>query len=95
MASNTITVANFTENTQHVNIFPTTSGAAPVASGNLSPGQTSGFEVSSDEFYNVYFEPQATSGFLTASNVAPNSQVGISITGGNQAEIGQVEAKKG
>ncbi|MGB7922835.1 MAG: hypothetical protein WCF57_06290 [Pyrinomonadaceae bacterium] len=93
MANNTITVLNFTENIQSVSIIPTTSGAGPVASGILQPGQTSGFEVSTDELYNVYFLPRETSGFLTATNVAANSQVGVSITGGSPEEVGQVEAK--
>lgn len=94
MANNKITILNFTENTQWVNVNPTTSGVPPVASGTLQPGQTSGYEVPSDEFYSVYFAPQGTSGFLTASNLPPDSQVGVSMTGGSQEEIGQVEAEE-
>ena len=96
MANNIITVINFTENEQYVTITPTTSGSAMVASGMLQPGQTSGFVVEpGNALFNVYFQPQATSGLLTATNIAPNSQVGVSITGGNQEGSGQVEAKKG
>ena len=82
-----ITVMNFTENQQFVTITPPTSGAAAVASGFLNAGQTSGFTVPNPgELYNVYFQPQGASGYLTASNVAPNSQVGVSITGGDQEQ---------
>lgn len=86
MANNhTITVINFTENKQWVSITLATSGSVAVASGYLGVGQTSGFEVPNpEELYNVYFQPQASSGYLTASGVAPNSQVGVSITGGDQ-----------
>ena len=85
MANNTITVMNFTQNRQWVSITPPTSGALAVASGFLDVGQTSGFEVpNTEELYNVYFQPQASSGYLTASGVVANSQVGVSITGGEQ-----------
>jgi hypothetical protein len=77
-----ITVMNFTENQQYVYI--TISGGTVVVSGYLKAGATSGFQVPNpDQLYNVYFEPQGTSGYLTASNVAPNSQVGISISAGD------------
>jgi hypothetical protein len=88
-----ITVLNFTENPQYVAITPTTSGASAVASGTLAVGQTSGFQVPNPgELYNVYFQPQASSGYLTASNVAPNSQVGVSITGGTADETNEDES---
>ena len=85
MANNKITVLNFTENTQWVSITAATSGVVALASGYLNAGQTSGFQLNSEEeLFNVYFHPQGASGYLTASNVAPNSQVGVSITGGNE-----------
>jgi hypothetical protein len=82
-----ITVLNFTENEQFVNITTGASGAVVVASGMLGVGQTSGFTVpNSEEVYNVYFFPQGASGYLIAAGVAPNSQVGVSITGGEEEE---------
>jgi hypothetical protein len=82
MADNIITILNFTENNQHVAL--TDSNNNTVASGYIGPGQTSGFTVPNPgELYNVYFLPQGASGYLSASGVLPNSQVGVSITSGD------------
>ena len=88
MANNIITVMNFTENRQWVSVYthPTASGALTVASGFLNAGQTSGFQIPNPEdLYDVYFQPQASSGYLTASNVAPNSEVGVTISSGDES----------
>jgi hypothetical protein len=80
-----ITVANFTEQQQWVTIYDQNNNG--ITSGYLNAGVTTGYEVPNPEqLYNVNFTPQGASGYLTASNLAPNSQVGISLTGGNEGE---------
>ena len=80
-----ITVANFTEQQQWVTIFDQNNNG--ITSGYLNAGVTTGYEVPNpEELFNVNFTPQGASGYLTASNLTPNSQVGISLTGGNEGE---------
>ena len=80
-----ITVSNFTEQQQWVTIFDQNNNG--ITSGFLNAGVTTGYEVPNPgELYNVNFTPQGASGYLTASNVAPNSQVGVSISAGNEEE---------
>ena len=80
-----ITVANFTEQQQWVTIYDQNNNG--ITSGYLNAGVMSGYEVPNPEqLYNVNFTPQGASGYLTASNLTPNSQVGISMTGGNEGE---------
>jgi hypothetical protein len=82
MATN-ITVMNFTEQKQWVTIYDQNNNG--ITSGYLNAGVTTGYEVPNPEqLYNVNFSPQGASGYLTASNVAPNSQVGVSISAGNE-----------
>ena len=80
MAEGKITVSNFSEQSLNVQIF---GGDTPqlVASGALTSGQTSGFLVSGYNEYRVnFFTTNSTP--LTASNLAPESNVQIEINGG-------------
>lgn len=80
-----ITVMNFTEQQQWVTIFDQNNNG--ITSGFLGAGDTNDFQVPNPgELYNVNFTPQTASGYLTASSVAPNSQVGVALTAGNQDE---------
>ncbi len=79
MAEGKITVSNFSEQSLNVQIY---GGDTPqrVAAGALSSGQTSGFLVSGYNDYRVNFS--TANNTLTASNLAPESNVQIEITGG-------------
>jgi hypothetical protein len=80
-----ITVMNFTEQQQWVAIYDQNNNG--ITSGYLNAGVTTGYEIPNPEqLYNVNFTPQGASGYLTASNLAPNSQVGVSLSAGNQEE---------
>lgn len=81
MASGTITVSNFSEKSMNVQILAGGMSGDMVASGTLPVGQTSGYLVSGAEQYQVNFFTTDLSGNVTASNVAPDSTVGIQISG--------------
>lgn len=80
MAEGKITVSNFSE--QSMNVQVRGSGTAQiVASGSLNSGQTSGFVVSGFAEYQVNFFTNNRAA-VTASNLAPDSNVQIEINGG-------------
>ena len=81
MAEGKITVSNFSEQPLSVYVYSNTASGHLVASGDLSSGQTSGFVVSGYNEYRVNFTTVNRSP-LTASNLAPESNVQIEINGG-------------
>ena len=80
MAEGKITVSNFTEQSLNVQISGSNSGHM-VASGALASTQTSGFLVSGYQEYQVNFFI-SNNRPITASNLAPESNVQIEINGG-------------
>ena len=81
MAAGKITVSNFSEQSLNVQIYSNTASGHLVASGSLNSGQTSGYMVSGYPEYRVNFFTNNRSP-LTASNLAPESNVQIEINGG-------------
>jgi hypothetical protein len=80
MAEAKITVSNFSEQSLNVQIYG--SGTSQrVAAGALASGQTSGFLVSGYSEYQVNFSTVNNTA-ITASNLAPESNVQIEINGG-------------
>lgn len=80
MAEGKITVSNFSEQSLNVQIFGSNTSQM-VASGALASNQSSGFLVSGYEEYRVNFFT-TNSAPITASNLAPESNVQIEINGG-------------
>ena len=80
MAKGKITVSNFSEQSLNVQIYGADTPQR-VASGALTSGQTSGFLVSGYNDYRVNFFTNNNSP-ITASNLAPESNVQIEINGG-------------
>ena len=81
MAEGKITVSNFSEQTMKVYIVGVGGAGNLMASGTLNSGQTSGFLVSGYAEYRVDFSTVDRSP-VTASNLAPESNVQIEINGG-------------
>ena len=80
MAQGKITVSNFSEQSLNVQIVGDGTSRV-VASGALASRQTSGFLVSGYAQYRVNFSTPNNSA-ITASNLAPESNVQIEINGG-------------
>ena len=81
MPKGKITVANFSEQTMNVKILSATLSGHLVASGVLNSAQTSGFLVSGYPTYRVIFFT-VNHVPVSATNLAPNSNVQIEINGG-------------
>ena len=80
MAEGKITVSNFTEQSLNVRIYGS-GGSNLVASGSLTSAQSSGYLVSGYSEYRVNFFTNNNTA-ITASNLAPESEVQIEINGG-------------
>jgi hypothetical protein len=93
--SGKITVSNFSETPLDINIVPNDNpNAVPVASGYLTPTQTSGFTVSGYSSYQVVFFASGTDAVISAKNVIPNAIVEIAITNEAETEAKQKDSEK-